>query len=51
MPSVEFKTPIPLNERSQTHSLDHAATGIASSISYLFHLAMEQYHKEQESEN
>ena len=51
MPSVEIKTPIPANEQSQTHALDNAAIRIDISLTYSFHLAMEQYHKTQESEN
>jgi len=51
MPSVEFETPVPANELSKIHTLDHVATGIDKSLTYSFYLAMEKHHKAQEIEN
>ena len=50
MSSVEFETPVPANERSKIHALDHAATGIDKSLTYSFYLAMKKHHKAQEIE-
>jgi hypothetical protein len=51
MPSMGFETPSPAIEQPQTHVLDHEGTRIGTSLTHLLHLAMEQYHKEQEGEN
>ena len=53
-----IRTPIPTSERTQTHVLDHPATGIGFSIIYTLYLALrstkdllEQHNKTQDSEN
>jgi hypothetical protein len=57
MPLVGFETPIPANERTQTHALYRPTTGIGFSIMYTLHLALQsikhlvqQSNKAQESE-
>jgi len=51
MPSVELKTPIPADNRSQPHALDYTATWIDNLLTYSFHMAMDHHYKTQETEN